>query len=82
MPKTLLKVEVGSGRVVESTRNYDFSNFIPENTDRFKYLVVDDGISSISIEAGFQTGVGTGFSSVENTGALNADGTTNLTPVV
>lgn len=82
MPKTLLKVEVGSGRVVESTRNYDFSNFIPENTDRFKYLVVDDGISSISIEAGFQTGVGTGFSSVENTGALNVDGTPNLTPVI
>ena len=50
MPKTLLKIQVGTGQVVEATSNYDFSNFIPTNTDKYKYLVVDDSTGTIALQ--------------------------------
>jgi len=75
MPKTLLKIQVGTGQVVEATSNYDFSNFIPTNTDRYKYLVVDDSTGTLALQTGVNASIGSSSSSVFQPYTMNSDGT-------
>ena len=49
MSQTLVKINQRTGQVVSITRNYDFSNFIPAETEQFRYIISDDNFNTVSI---------------------------------
>jgi len=49
MSQTLVKINQRTGQVVSITRNYDFSNFIPAETEQFRYIISDDSLQTVSV---------------------------------
>lgn len=49
MGKTLIQISKDTGNVIGISKNHDFSNFAPDNTDTIKYVIVDDGTPLVSV---------------------------------
>lgn len=49
MAQSLVKIDQLTGQIVSVQRNYDFSNFVPVDTERFRYIVADEVVRPISI---------------------------------
>ena len=42
MQKTILKVDKNTGEITETLRNQDLTNFVPFETEKFKYVFIED----------------------------------------
>lgn len=49
MAQSLVKIDQLTGQIVSVQRNYDFSNFVPTDTERYRYIISDDVVRPISI---------------------------------
>lgn len=49
MAQSLVKIDQLTGQIVSVQRNYDFSNFVPADTERYRYIISDDVVRPVSI---------------------------------
>jgi hypothetical protein len=49
MAQSLVKLDQKTGQIISVERNYDFANFVPQNTEQYRYLIADTDIQSVFI---------------------------------
>lgn len=49
MAQSLVKIDQLTGQIVSVQRNYDFSNFVPADTERYRYIISDEVVRPVSI---------------------------------